>query len=220
MNQERDFKYRDIMIAFHNPIHPDNKTTIYTCNHCDEESVFPNTTINVAYRRSAPIRCRKCPTVPAGFRRSNQPQHIICNDCDIQYHFPKNTYYFKCYCQLTSKADERILYEELSRIDGCTLSREEKVQCIPGTTHKVDIKCTMKDGTTYFIEVDGGSHFSQKQAQLDLTFQRLFEEHCQNQPYYLIRITTRQVTNQHSLAHFIENLKNGQYMGQKVNTAI
>lgn len=203
--------YHTVTYNFYNPVTV-GKSTEYTCRNCNTKSCFKNATLYAAVKRQSQMKCKTCPIIPEDFRRGDAYNTICCLYCPLVYKFTKRAKYFQCYCQLNTKQSEHTLYQALSQ-QGFVLSREE---CpLPGlSNHKVDIVAETPDAK-YFIEVDGGSHFSTVQREKDEAFQQLFLANVGDQPHFLIRIYNTQVDNPISLQRFVDNLWNWRIQGVK-----
>lgn len=168
-------------------------TTTYTCKKCEQQTTFKNPALYAAVKDFRQMVCRHCPKEYPGFTRKDDGA-LECNDCALRYYKIKESEYYSCLCSMKTKRDEMAIYRDLQDY-GFKLSREE--YAIPGNKHKVDVRAE-RDGVVYWIEIDGGSHRTAKQKQLDRDFDEAFaryisEEEIENQ--HLIRINSIEELN-------------------------
>lgn len=200
--EKRQITFTPIMVNFTLVSDDQPGKVTYNCNECFEDTTFNHAALYAAAKKDIIQVCKNCKTLaerPYIDRGDNVRE---CVDCCLVYHCRKYTKYFQCLCKLKTKREEKILYRALLDA-GFILSREE--YCIEDNNHKVDI-CAEYQGRTLWIEVDGGSHNSKAQTQLD----RQFEEDFKNADYideYLIRVHVNRINNEESLAKIVEDLK-------------
>lgn len=174
----------------------------YKCKECSEETSFKHPALHAAVKKNIIQQCKKCKN-NAECPYVEHPNNVReCVECGLYYHMIKCTKYFMCLCNLKTKKDEHELYKALSNA-GFTLSREE--YCLDNNNHKVDIYAEYEDRVLW-IEIDGGSHNSRLQTQLDQQFNEDFEN-AGFVDEYLMRINVSAFSTPALLRQLVEKLK-------------
>lgn len=177
------------------------------CRNCDAPSEFKNHQLAYALKVDKQLVCKSCEVkVPNCFKHIGD-KFLQCKICKKEYYRENETKYFACYCMLSKKQTEKMLFEALNFDefdDPRTISREESLLDM---NHNVDIKLTLDNGIILYIEVEGGSHNSQAQKEKDRFQEEYFLENCKENEF-IFRVHDDLINDKYQLERFADYIEN------------
>lgn len=179
----------------------DSGEWVLECLTCDEEFKSKVYSLKNSLYNGKPIVCPQCKhnTKIQKFEEDNDLKcgdgYVTCNPCFATYRYNGNYLRpFLCYCRLTKRKDDGILYSHLDHLSQVgTMSKE-----VPYIgQHRCDIVIYRPDGDIIYIEVDGQEHFTKRGSAKDNEFIEKFLENREENEY-LLRVDARLIVEEQS----------------------